>query len=146
MEKEEAYRLLESIRGDKRISEGNPWKYLGKNEYFLLSNPLVILIGCSEYEGDWTTLNGAKEDLRELKSLFEEFYGWKVRCLCENVTKKAITKCFERARAELVISEEDPSGLLLFLCGHGTMGSFVACEDPGQNEKDEKKLKRLRME
>ncbi len=34
-------------------------------------------------------------------------------------------------------------GLILAMCGHGTMGEFVACDDPGCNELDVDKQKRL---
>ncbi len=36
-------------------------------------------------------------------------------------------------------------GLLLFMCGHGSMGTFIACDDPSPLEKDEKQQRRISL-
>ncbi len=122
------------------------YKSLGENEYFLLDNPLVILLCCKDYNESWGSLDGVGYDYLRLKSLFEDFYGWEVASLCEKVTMDNIENFFSMTRAQMVVSGAKHSGLLLFLCGHGTRGSFVAEDDPGPNEPNEKKHKRISMD
>ncbi len=58
-------------------------------DYFIVKNPLVLIICRSEYNPKWGKLPGVVEDRKTLVALFEGFYGWNVR-LCENQNKREI--------------------------------------------------------
>ncbi len=198
------------------------------SEHFIVRNPLILLICCSEYKGDWNNLSGPFSDYKILKKLFDDFYGWNVQSLVKNVTEDRIWDFFDKYRSSLREAKRSVAcmnllalallapcstvhsqgctstvhthphfqfltrseaysgcailtttrlrcvrsttrtvlygahvrtvpcivrstrtarhdGLIVFMCGHGSMGYFVSCDDPGSNETSIKKHKRISL-
>ncbi len=47
----------------------------------VVKNPLVLLVGCSEYGDGLKNLPGVKVDIKVLYELFYGFYGWTVKSI-----------------------------------------------------------------
>ncbi len=75
------------------------------NDYFIVRKPLVLLICCSQYQGEWDDLPGVKKDRKILFDLFHNFYGCEVKSLHQNVTKEGILDFLKKAMAEIMISK-----------------------------------------
>ncbi len=71
------------------------------SEYFTVRNPIILLICCSEYKGDWNNLSGAFSDYKILEKLFDDFYGWNVQSLVRDVTEDRIWDFFDKYRSSL---------------------------------------------
>ncbi len=48
---------------------------LPNDDYFIVNNPLVLLICCSQYEGGWDPLRGVNTD-HKILSLYDFFSKW----------------------------------------------------------------------
>ncbi len=85
---------------DKQMSPDNaPFN----DDYFIVKNPLVLLVCNSEYKGGWVDLMGVKSDRKTLCKLFQDFYGWKVESI-ENGTKEEIDDFFELHKAKVTFN------------------------------------------
>ncbi len=72
------------------------------SDYFIVKNPLVLLICCGQYQGGGTNnLPGVHKDLCILFKLFHTFYGWTVKWV-ENKGKSQILDFMDKQRAEMV--------------------------------------------
>ncbi len=78
---------------------------LPNDDYFIVKNPLVLLICCNQYEGGWDPLPGVNTDHKILYELFHGFYGWEVDSI-QNGTKNAILDFLEVHIADIVKSKE----------------------------------------
>ncbi len=81
--------------------------HISKDDYFIVKNPLVLLICCSQYEGGWDNLEGVETDYKILTKLFGEFYGWTVDSIHKNVTQKAILDFMDGHKADITKNKED---------------------------------------
>ncbi len=88
---------------------------ISNDDYFIVKNPLVLLICSSEYEGGWDNLEGVKTDYRILHKLFSEFFGWKVDSIYQNVTQKAILDFMDLHKGT-IMTDKNPCSVLPFLC------------------------------
>ncbi len=75
---------------------------ISNDDYFIVKNPIVLLICCSEYKGGWVDLPGVKRDYEILYNLFHDFYGWRVQSIHENVTQHSILKFWDDQYADIV--------------------------------------------
>ncbi len=86
-------------------SKSQKEEVVSSDDYFIVKNPLVLLICCSEYKEGWDNLEGVKTDHKMLYGLFHDFYGWTVDSIHQNVTAKAIEDFFDKNKAKIIMDK-----------------------------------------
>ncbi len=75
---------------------------MSHNDYFIVKNPLVLLICCSEYPGKWNELPGVETDHNTLRNLFHDFCGFKVESICGKLSYESIRDFLDVHKAPLL--------------------------------------------
>ncbi len=100
---------------------------ISNDDYFIVRNPLVLLICSSEYEGGWESLEGVKTDYKILHKLFSEFFGWKVDSIYQNVTQKAILDFMDLHKGT-IMTDKNPCSVFPCL---SSLGHRALCNVTG---------------
>ncbi len=118
--REQSYRKQSRGGQDNEESKSNdPSSHgddpISSDDYFIVKNPLVLLVCASDYEGGWDNLEGVRTDYKILHKLFSEYYGWAVDSIHQNVTKKAILDFMDYHKATIITDKNPCKYSLVFL-------------------------------